>query len=79
METLSQERKTIEQRWPGWHVWQSDAGKWYATRDYHDACGCGVTVTPAGFALIEHEIAVWERAHEREIRRIGAPALAGAA
>jgi hypothetical protein len=49
-------KAAIEADFPGWQVWRSDAGRWYATRsgDLSDAelqAGCAMTVAaddPAG-------------------------------
>ncbi|MEU8342283.1 hypothetical protein SAMN05443665_1023125 [Actinomadura meyerae] len=42
-------KAAIEGEFPGWQVWRSDAGRWYATRsgDLTDAelqAGCAMTV-----------------------------------
>ncbi|WP_433467859.1 hypothetical protein ACQPZP_12120 [Spirillospora sp. CA-142024] len=42
-------KAAIEGDFPGWQVWRSDAGRWYATRsgDLSDAqlqAGCAMTV-----------------------------------
>jgi hypothetical protein len=42
-------KAAIEADFPGWQVWRSDAGRWYATRsgDLTDAqlrAGCAMTV-----------------------------------
>lgn len=42
-------KAAIEEEFPGWQVWRSDAGRWYATRigDLTDAelqAGCAMTV-----------------------------------
>ncbi|MFA1544653.1 hypothetical protein [Actinomadura chokoriensis] len=42
-------KAAIEAEFPGWQVWRSDAGRWYATRsgDLTDAelqAGCAMTV-----------------------------------
>jgi hypothetical protein len=42
-------KAAIEGEFPGWQVWRSDAGRWYATRsgDLSDAelqAGCAMTV-----------------------------------
>ncbi|NKZ05943.1 hypothetical protein [Actinomadura latina] len=42
-------KAAIEEEFPGWQVWRSDAGRWYATRsgDLSDAelqAGCAMTV-----------------------------------
>ncbi|PKK13313.1 hypothetical protein [Thermomonospora sp. CIF 1] len=42
-------KAAIEEEFPGWKVWRSDAGRWYATRsgDLTDAqlqAGCATTV-----------------------------------
>ena len=79
MMNLNRECRMIEARHPGWHVWWSDAGKPWATHDYHDAFGCGATVTAAGFPRMDKAIALFEREREREIARMTPLAFASAA
>jgi hypothetical protein len=59
----ARERQAIEARWPGWHVWFSDAGPhhMYATKVRGIADVAGVTLTAAGLGPIEEAIATWER------------------
>jgi hypothetical protein len=38
----------IERAYPGWHVWRSDEGWWYATRARPRARGASATVDGAG-------------------------------
>ncbi|MFB4311747.1 hypothetical protein [Actinomadura sp. GTD37] len=53
-------KAAIEGDFPGWQVWRSDAGRWYATRsgDLTDAqlqAGCAMTVAAddsAGLRLL---------------------------
>lgn len=57
----------IEKAHPGYHVWTSDAGWWYATRTRPWACGQAATVHGPGpgelsAALAEEEAATFGRA-----------------
>ncbi|TDD63697.1 hypothetical protein E1293_42605 [Actinomadura darangshiensis] len=62
-------KAAIEGEYPGWQVWRSDAGRWYATRsgDLTDAqlqAGCAMTVAaddPEGLRGLLAEQARGER------------------
>lgn len=62
--SLHAEVRAIAEANPGWHIWMSDTGSWWATTLYCPAYrdGCGTTIeggTPEGLrreiAAIEHE------------------------
>lgn len=40
--------RQIEVAYPGWRVWQSDEGQWYATRVKQAARGVAATVSGSG-------------------------------
>jgi hypothetical protein len=62
-------KAAIEGEFPGWQVWRSDAGRWYATRsgDLTDAqlrAGCAMTVAaddPEGLRRLLFDQARGER------------------
>lgn len=58
----------IERAWPGYHVWTSDEGWWYATHARPRARGttptvCGASPDELTFELAEEEAAA-SRAHQ---------------
>ena len=55
----------IERAWPGYHVWTSDEGRWYATRARPRARGASPTVCGATPDELTWELAVEDTAAAR--------------
>jgi hypothetical protein len=53
--------RQIEVAYPGWRVWQSDAGWWYATRVERAARGVAATVDGSGPEDLANALAREER------------------
>jgi hypothetical protein len=54
--------RQIEVAYPGWRVWRSDAGWWYATRVERSARGVAATVAGGGPDELVNELAREEQA-----------------
>ena len=52
----------IERAWPGYHVWTSDEGHWYATRARPRARGTSPTVCGATPDELTWELAIEDKA-----------------
>ena len=58
---LSDELRAVEQDFPGWHLYPSDAGRiWASTTENHDG-GSGTTLDANTPQAMRYEIAVQER------------------
>ena len=82
--TITDEKRLIEQRWPGWRVFVSDTGRPWAVMTHHaDETGCGITVDGPGWQRLSESIAVAEREHARDAdemeRQAAVRSLRGAA
>lgn len=68
---LSEQLRALEQEFPGWHAWHSDAGIFYATtcKCAYD-CGSGTTVEAPTPELLRYEIAC--QVHQWQIAAVAA-------
>jgi hypothetical protein len=68
---LSEQLRALEQEFPGWHAWHSDAGIFYATTcKCAYECGSGTTVEAPTPELLRYEIAC--QVHQWQIADVAA-------